>query len=146
MKHQDNFEILNKIDGEISKANQEKRKLNIQIEKLNNKLQNIERNLEYWLRQKRVFGKAQYGDPNVRKFLIQAGIESDDFNAKSVAYNLEQRGLTEKKDSEISDEVIECMILLDNNYRLKNKNSIDPLMGLAKRQDNNEMGESSNDN
>ena len=146
MKPQDNLEFLNKIDDKINKVYQEKRTLTLEIGKLSNKLQDVDKNLEILLRQKRVFGKTQYGSPYVREILIQAGIESDDLTARLTAYELEQRGLAEDRDDEITDEVISGMILLDNHYRLKNENFVDPLMGLKKCQDNNEIGDNSNDN
>ena len=59
---------------------------------------------------------------------------------------MEQLGLSKEKYDDFTDEIIDYMILLDNNFRIVNKNSIDPSMLLNKRQEKNEIEDGKNDN
>ena len=146
MQPQDNLPLLNTIDNEIGTKNIEKRDIQIEITKLNSKLETLDSQLLFLLKQKRILGKAQYANPIIRKELIQAGSASEDISIRVAAYQMEQLGLSKEKYDDFTDEIIDYMILLDNNFRIVNKNSIDPSMLLNKRQEKNEIEDGKNDN
>ncbi len=146
MQPQDNLPFLNTIDNEIGTKNIEKRDIQIEITKLNSKLETLDSQLLFLLKQKRILGKAQYANPIIRKELIQAGSASEDISIRVAAYQMEQLGLSKEKYDDFTDEIIDYMILLDNNFRIVNKNSIDPSMLLNKRQEKNEIEDGKNDN
>lgn len=146
MQPQDNLSFINNIDTQIVVKNGQKRDIELEIGRLNNQLEIIDLELVSLMHQKRILGKAQYGNPVARKELIQAGTASNDINIRVAANQLEQMGFAGGKNSELTDEIIDYMILLDNNFRLVNKNSIDPTMSLDKRQEDDETGGRLNDN
>lgn len=146
MKPQDNLSFLNNIDSQIIVKDTQKREIELKIDKLNNQLETLDSELLYLSNQKRILGKAQYGNSVTRKELIRAGMASSDINIRVAANQMEQMGLAEGKDNDLTDEIIDYMILLDNNFRLVNKNSIDPTMLLDKCQEEDKTGGESNDN
>lgn len=146
MQPQDNLPFLNTIDSQIGVKNSQKRDIEIKIRILNNQLETIDAELLYLSNQKRILGKAQYGNPIARRELIQAGAASNDINIRVAANQLAQMGFAGEKNDDLTDELIDYMIMLDNNYRLVNKNLIDPTMLLGKRQEGQETGGEPNDN
>ncbi len=146
MQPQDNLPFLNNIYDQIGTKSSEKRDIQIEITRLNSRLETLDSQLLSLLNQKRILGKAQYGNPVIRKELIQAGSASENINIRVAAYQMEQLGLSKEKYDDFTDEIIDYMIMLDNNFRIINKNSIDPSMLLNKRQEGNEIEDSINDN
>ena len=146
MRPHDNLSYLNDIDKRIIVKNGQKKSIQSQINKLNDELVSLDAELIMLHTQKRTLGKAQYGNPVTRRELIDAGADSKDLNIRVAANQLEQLGFASDKDTELTDEIIDYMILLDNNFRMINKNSIDPTMLLNKRPESNNAGDEQNDN
>ena len=73
---------------------------------MNNQLETLDSELLYLSNQKRILGKAQYGNSVTRKELIRAGMASSDINIRVAANQMEQMGLAEGKDNDLTDEII----------------------------------------
>ena len=146
MRPYDNLSYLNDIDKKISTKNSQKKNIQLKIDELNYELKRLDADLISLHTQKHILGKAQYGSSATRRELIDAGADSDDVNIRVAANQLEQLGLASDKNNELTDEIIDYLILLDNNFRTINKNPTDPTMILNKCLESNDVGDDQNDN
>lgn len=119
---------INQISVELSysqseKASVDKRiiELNTQISELEDRRGKIEKKINNLTSRKYLFGRKQYSNPDIRERLIRYGAESESQSLMEIAFTIEEKGAQQE---ELSNEIIDFLIILDNGLRKSNRNSI----------------------
>lgn len=104
---------IKRVNDDIDANRRGKKRTQNEIELLQNQLNNYDKDYESLRLHKQFLGKEIYGNPTIRRELVERGLKSGNFRVREVAQQLREVDKNIKWDQDVQEELINICLYID---------------------------------